>query len=170
MPKRLHVEAHLSTDELERRYRAARDPVERSQYQILWLLNQGQLTREVVAATGYSPTWIREVMRRYNDSGPAGVGDRRHRNPGATGLLGPTARAELGRALQAPPADGGLWNSRKVAEWIAERTGRPVRAQRGWEYLRRLDHSPQVPRPTHVKADPAEQAAFRKNSPSGSRR
>ena len=172
MAKKIHLEGHLTLGELERRYRGARDPVERSHYQIIWLLAQGQLTREVAAATGYSEGWIREIARRYNRQGPAGLGDGRHQNPGgaARALLDAPLRAELGRALQAPPADGGLWNSRKVAAWIAAKAGRPVGAQRGWDYLRRLGHTPQVPRPTHAKADPAAQEAFRKNSPSGSRR
>src|SRR5215213_3816581 len=47
MPKRLRLEEHLSTEELEARYRKARDPVLRSHYQIVWLLSLGKLTREV---------------------------------------------------------------------------------------------------------------------------
>jgi hypothetical protein len=55
MPKRLYLEEHLSTQELEERYRKARDPIEeRSHYQIVWLLTQGKLTREVADATGYT--------------------------------------------------------------------------------------------------------------------
>lgn len=44
-----------------------------------------------------------------------------------------------------------------------------MRAQRGWEYLRKLGHTPQeVPRPGHAEeADPAEQEAFKKSSPGG---
>ena len=55
MPKRLSLEEHLGNEELERRYREARDPVLRSHYQIVWLLSRGRTTREVVEATGYSP-------------------------------------------------------------------------------------------------------------------
>ncbi len=167
MPKRLHLEEHLSTQELEERYRKARDPVERTHYQIVWLLSLGKLTREVAEATGYSPEWIREVSRRYNEGGAEGLGDRRHRNPGAAPLLSPKQQEELGEALKEPPEDGGMWNSSKVASWIEERTGRRVRAQRGWEYLRRLGYTPQVPRPAHAGADPKEREAFKKGSPSG---
>ena len=168
MPKRLHLEKHLSTEELEDRYRKARDPVARSHYQIVWLLSSGKLTREVTEATGYSPEWIREISRRYNEKGAEGLGDRRHGNPGASPLLSPAEQRELSEALEGAPEDGGLWNSRKVAEWIEERTGRRgLRAQRGWEYLRRLGHTPQVPRPSNAGADPQEQEAFKKSSPSG---
>ncbi len=61
MPKKLRLEQHLGTEELERRYREAHDPVERSQYQIVWLLSQGKLTREVMGATGYSRGWIQQL-------------------------------------------------------------------------------------------------------------
>ena len=46
--------------------------------------------------------------------------------------------------------------------------GRPVAAQRGWEYLRSLDRTPQRPRPRHADADAAAQAAFKQTSPAGS--
>ncbi len=169
MPKRIHVEKHVTTQGLEKRYREASDGVERTHYQIVWLLSQGKLTREVVEATGYSAEWIRQIAWRYNRLGEQGLGDRRHRNPGARhrALLSPQLRGELGEALSSPPPDGGMWNSRKVAEWIGGRIGRKVSVQRGWEYLRLLGYTPQVPRPTHSMADTDKQEEFRGNSHSG---
>ncbi len=155
---------------LERGYREAKDPVERSHHQIAWLLARGKAVREVAEATGYSERWVREIARRHREQGAGGLGDRRHKNPGGAGraLLTPEQREELREVLSGPPQDGGLWSSRKVAEWIEERTGRRgVRAQRGWEYLRRLGHTPQVPRPSNADADPEEREAFKKSSPNG---
>ena len=169
MPKTLRLEEHLTDEELGRRYRKAKNPVLRSHYQIVWLLSGGKTTREVVEATGYSTNWVRQVARRYNEGGPEGLGDRRHRNRGGAdrALLDPAQREELRQALEEPPEDGGLWSGRRVAEWIEGKTGRRcVRAQRGWEYLRRLGHTPQVPRPANAEADPEEQEAFKKSSPS----
>jgi transposase len=167
MPKRLKLQPHVAPEELERRYRKAKDPVERTHHQIVWLLSEGRTTKEVCEVTGYSPGWVRRVAHRYNERGPEGLGDRRHKNPGAASraLLTPTHQRELTEALKAPPEDGGMWNSRKVALWIEKKTGRRgVRAQRGWEYLRRLGHTPQVPRPSNAGADPGEQEAFKKGS------
>jgi hypothetical protein len=48
------LEAHLEVDELERRYRAAKEPHERSWWQILWLLAKGQTAAAVAESTGYS--------------------------------------------------------------------------------------------------------------------
>lgn len=47
MPRRLQIAPHLSVEELEQRYRASKDGVERSHYQIIWLLAQGQKSEEV---------------------------------------------------------------------------------------------------------------------------
>ncbi len=47
MPKTIKIEAHLNSEELENRYRKARDPVERSHYQIVWLISEGKTTRQV---------------------------------------------------------------------------------------------------------------------------
>jgi len=52
MPKRITIAPHLSQEELESRYRHAKDPVERSHYQIIWLLACGRPTEEVAAITG----------------------------------------------------------------------------------------------------------------------
>ncbi len=56
--------------------------------------------------------------------------------------------------LQTPPADGGLWNSRKVADWMSEFLGRRVSKQRGWEYLRGYELRLKQPRPAHTSSDP----------------
>ena len=52
MPKRIKITPHLSTDELEKRYRQATNAIERSRYQIIWLLAQGRSTKEVAEVTG----------------------------------------------------------------------------------------------------------------------
>lgn len=156
--------AHVSADELTARYRAARDPVERSRLQMVWLLVSGRSLGEVAEVTGSSTRWGREVVRRSNEEGPDRLADQRHGHRGAEPLLDAEGRAALKTALAEPPCEGGLWTSAKVARWIGERTGREqVAAQRGWDYLRRIDHSPQVPRPRHERAADAEaKAAFQK--------
>jgi transposase len=168
MSKTIKLKSHLSSEELENRYRKAHDPVLRSHYQILWLISEGKSTIEVMGATGYSRGWIQQLARRYNSDGPEALGDRRHRNPGAKdrALLSADQQEELREALMKPPPDGGMWNSPKVGEWIERRTGKVLsqKKQRGWEYMKRLGNSPKVPRPHHKKADNHEQEAFKKSS------
>ena len=169
MPKRIELSPHATTEELEHRYRKAKDPVARSHHQIVWLLSEGKRTEEVCEVTGYSPGWVRKIARRYNERGLQGLGDRRHRNPGAKqrALLDEEGQAELRKALlEGSPPVGGMWSGPKVARWIEQRNGlEKVHAQRGFEYLRKVGMSPKVPRPSNAKgADPSEREAFKKVS------
>jgi transposase len=163
------LSAHLSTAELGQRYRAARCPIERSHLQIVWLLSQGRNEREVAAVTGYGPRWIAAIVQRYNVEGAGGLGDRRATNAGARPLLNEEDTTALRDALSKPPPEGGFWTGPRVAAWMSRRLGRKVWPQRGWDYLRKLAHSLQMPRPKHAKAASAEeQEAFKKTWPSRS--
>jgi transposase len=166
MPKTLRLVPHHPTEELAHLYRQEHDPVARSHLQILWLVSQRRRTREIAAMTGYSARWIQELARRYNTRGVAGLHDGRHTNPGGTPLLSAAQQQELDTALDGRPPDGGLWSGRKVAAWIAAETGRSVSPQRGWEYLRRLGRTPQVPRPAHALAEADAREGFEQTSPS----
>jgi hypothetical protein len=156
MSGRIFVAPHHSTEELERRYKAASDGIERGHLHIIWLLSRS--AKFVAEVTGYTPT--SKIL--WRDNGLAGLGDGRLDNPGAAPLLDP-AQVEALRDSE-PPPDGGL--GRKVACWISGR--RTVSPQRGVEYLRRLDLTRQVPRPANPKASLYEQARFKKSSRSAS--
>lgn len=166
MGKRLHLEPHLAATELERRYRAAKDPHERSWWQILWLLTVGHTAAAVAEVTGYSRYWIGQLVRRYNTQGPAGMRNRQHTTSWrAQPMLSPAQQEELRRALAGSTPEGERrWTARAVAAWMSAKLGRPVRVQRGWDYLQRLKHSQQLPRPQHARADPDAQEAFKKTS------
>ncbi len=160
--RRLKLTPHLAVDDLERQYRYTIDPVARSQWQMVWLLAQGEPTDVVARTTRYSKTWIYTIVQRYNQHGAAGIGDRRHTNPGAKPLLSPELQAKLDAALDQPPADGGVWTSKKVAVWMSAELGRTVHLPRGWEALQRLGLRPKVPGPRHVHADAQAQTTFQK--------
>jgi transposase len=115
----------------------------------------------VAKATGYTRPWIRKLVRRYNAQGHAGLEDRRHHNPGQRLGLSPEQVQALEVALEQPPDDGGLWTGPKVAAWIAQVLGRPVKRHLGWRWLRRLGYTLHVPRPSHVQADPTVRALFK---------
>ena len=108
----------------------------------------------------YSEKWSREIARRYEEQGVEGLGDRRHGNPGAKerALLDEEGQAELREALlEGSPPGGGMWSGPKVARWIEQKSGlERVHAQRGWEYLRKVGHSPQVPRPSNAQGADAD--------------
>src|SRR3954453_2996868 len=131
MSGRIFVAPHHSTEELERRYKAADDGIERGHLHIIWLLSQGRSAKFVAEVTGYTPT--SKILWRYN--GLAGLGDGRLDNPGAAPLLDPAQVEELRDVVSEPPPDGG-----PGARWRAGSAGGSVAPCRpSAVYLRRLE-------------------------------
>jgi hypothetical protein len=97
----MRLESHLEVDELERRYRAAKEPHERSRWQILSLLVKGQTAAAVAESTGYSRFWIGKLVRRYNAQGPEAMRNRQytHSRPGSEPPAHPACLYFGGRRL-----------------------------------------------------------------------
>jgi hypothetical protein len=117
MSGKIFVAPHHSTEELERRSKAADDGVERGHLHIIWLLSQGRSAQFVAEVTGYTPT--SKILWRYN--GLAGLGDGRLDNPGAAPLLDPAQLEALRDVVSEPPPDGG-----PGARWRAGSAGGSV--------------------------------------------
>ena len=98
MARHIILQPHLSSTELEQRYRGAKEPNERSWWQILWLLSQGRTGREIATVTGYSPYWIGQIAKRYNTEGPSGMqqSPSHHFASRATGAESGAARGAAG--------------------------------------------------------------------------
>ena len=169
MSKRLEIKNHLSYEALTKRYRTCKDGKEKARWQVIWLYSDSETSRsaaEVARLTGFSVIWVRTLIHRYNAQGAAGI-KRSGSARGARFVLTQAQHLALREQLRGAAPDGGLWSSRKVAQWIKERTGQEVDASTGWRYLKRLGFSPQVPRPRHQEAASTEvQAEFKKSSPS----
>lgn len=154
-----------SISEVEASFRRERDAVRRSHLQVIWRLLSGDPVDDVVRMSGYSRRWVNVLIDRWNRDGLAGLGDRRRDNDGAKPLLDTAGLVALAEALERAPADGGLWNGRKVAAWMSAYLDREVSTKRGFDYLHRLGYSLQQPRPRHDKAaGPEDCAVFKKNS------
>ncbi len=170
MPRRAVVAAHLPVTDLQHRYRQTVDPVERTHWQIVWLVACGRRVPEVAMLVGYTANWVREIVRRYNADGPAGLADRRQHNRGQPPLLNAALREELRRALGGPAPDGGIWTCGKVAAWMGERLGRPVGEPRGWEALRALASRPSGPAPAPPRRTRRHKRRSKRGAPGGRRR
>jgi transposase len=163
MARRIQVTGYLTSDELEARYRREKGGVERSQWQMLWLLSSGKGSAKVAEVTGYCQDWIRKLVQRYNAQGEQAVGDKRRGHAGRPRLLTPEQDAELRGELERAEVAGEAWNSVRTAAWMSAKLGRVVRANRGRETLQRLGFSTKTPRPQHAKADVDAQDLFKKN-------
>ena len=163
---RLPIAPHLDPDEIARRYRACRGGVEKTHRRILWLLTrtpEPPAPAAVAARVGLTPAWVRTPLKRWNAEGPAGLADRRAVANGGRHALSAEQQAALFEALQGQPDDGGLWTGAKVAAYVRDRWGVEVYPQTGWEWLRGLGFSSQVPRPSHPEAaTPAERRAWKR--------
>lgn len=157
---------HLSVENLEERYVGCQNATASRHFQVIWLLARGHSISQVSATTAYGERWIEQLLARYNAEGPETLGDLRRRNGASATILKPDLLAKLGDRLREPPADGGLWSSRKVAAWMAGELGLvSVAPQRGWDALKAVGWSIQKPRPKNPKsATPEEAAAFKKSS------
>lgn len=164
MARRTKLEPHLTPDELKQRYLKTEDLSERSHFHVLWLISQGETQARAAQVVGISDRWVQEIVKRYNAGGVEAMRDRRHDHPGAPRTLNAEGAQALEAVLQARPADGGLWTSKKTAAWIRGYTGRPACSVTGWRTLRRLGQTPQRPRPRHKRADPEAQEAFKEAS------
>ena len=70
----VRIVGHLSVDELEARYRAARDATEARHTQAIWLLAQGRAVLDVAGVLAFAPRWVAQLAARYNAHGPAVLG------------------------------------------------------------------------------------------------
>ena len=160
------IVGHLPVEELETRYRAARDATAARHYQAIWLLAQGRTILEVAEVLAFVPRRVTRLAARHNARGPAAPGDGRRRNGKAASLLTPDLLAALAERVTAPPDDGGVWSGPEAALRMARHLGpAKVHAQRGWEALKRIGWSVQAPRPRHARAaTPEQRADFKRGS------
>ena len=115
---------HLPIEELEARYRAARDVTEARHYQAIWLLAQGRTFLEVGAVMAFALRWLEELAARYNTHGPEALGDQRRRNGRAASLLTKEVLAALAERLRWPVLFGVVCCGLMVGAWMALLVGR----------------------------------------------
>ena len=161
------VVGHLSVAELRAGYRGSGDATLARHHQVIWLLAQGHTVAETARLTSFVPRWVEELLVRYNAFGPSSLGDRRRGDGAKARVLTPEVLERLRERVQAPPEDGGVWSSRKVAAVMAAELGLgSVAEQRGGQALRAIGWTIQRPRPRHARAaGPEDQAGFKESSP-----
>lgn len=168
MVRKAHLETHLSSAELKTRYLRTSDKVERRRWHLLWLISEQWTIKQAAHGVGLNYDYARQVVKKYNEQGEVAVRNRLwgRKSKSRTPLLTQQQLAELKNCLKQPPPDQGLWTGPKVAQWIAQKTGRDkVWPQRGWDYLKKLCHSLKMPRPKHQKGDKERQEEFKKQLP-----
>jgi len=77
----------------------------------------------VAQLTGFVPRWVEELVAHYNHFGPSSLGDRRRHDGATPRVLTPEILSMLRERLKAPPDDGGVWTTKKVAAVMAAALG-----------------------------------------------
>jgi len=159
---------HLSYREIKQRYKTADTKRHQRYWNLIRLMSDPDrplMVKEAAHAAGFSQRWARQLVHRYNESGPGDYGDRRKHNPGNKSLLNESEKAELRESImQGHTAVGSLWTNVTVRDWIAKKTGQRPSETTGLNYLRDLGFTIQRPRPRHTQAaSPEEVAAFKKS-------
>jgi len=160
----IEVKKQHSVKELKSHFRKSTCTVERRKSQVIWWLLEGKSRQEVRALSAYSNVSLVEIIKRYNAQGLEGLKDQRHNNPGAPPLLSDEELLLLAQTVRKDFDKGIVWNGAKVVKWLKDKLNKEVYEQRAFEYLAAISMSQQIPRPSHMKADPSEQHNFKKKA------
>jgi transposase len=153
------VANHLTLDELWRRAKKAKDPIEKDRFLAVYHAKRGLTAKEIARIIPNTPRWVQETVRRYNLEGPEALKDKRHQNPGQKPKLTPEERMRVLEALQGPPPDGGLWTGPKLRDWVERELGKRLSLYPIYRLLHEMGFALRVPRPRHRKADGEAQEA-----------
>ena len=98
---RLPVVGHLTPEEIDRRYRSCTGAAEKTRWHVLWLVTRPDhplSATKAAAVVGFTPSWGRTILKRYNAHGPDALADGRRDN-GSDPKLAPAQQAQLFAAL-----------------------------------------------------------------------
>ena len=162
MPKKLTLENHLDKKQLRRKYLSCHHSQEKMRWQALCLVAEGRVANQVAEKLGRSSGWISQTVRRYNQSGPAGVKNK-SKNQASRTLTAEQFKQLEGEIGSGKTGEQRLWSGTQIERWVAEKTGRKIHKTTAWRMFRRLEFTRQTPRPQHSRrAGEGEQAEFKK--------
>jgi transposase len=153
MVKKVHLHPYLTNSQLKSRYLDSSDRAESRRWHLLWLVSQQWTIQQASQAVGLNYDYAKDIVKAYNKLGERAIANRRRQRTAlpSHALLNREQLEELRSSLKQAPEDKGIWSGPKVADWIAKKTGREkVWPQRGWDYLKKCNYSPQRPRPHHA--------------------
>ena len=135
----------------------------------LLLVAQGMSGHRVAELLGDAPRTVAYWVRRFEDDGLAGLveGER----PGRPRRLGEGQLAEIDAALRKTPRDfgltGNLWDGKALGAFIHQQWSLTLGVRQCQRLFRQLGFRLRKPRPAIARADPEEQARFKKTLRTG---
>jgi transposase len=157
----------LSSDELRREARRARDSRQACRLLALAMVLEGASRTDAARAAGMDRQTLRDWVIRYNEEGVAGLLDRPR--PGRQPQLDAAQMAELAALVETGPqveVHGVVrWRCVDLQGEIARRFEVAISERHVGRLLRKLEFTRLSVRPRHPQADEAAQQAFKKTSP-----
>lgn len=117
--RRLTLKPHLTSEQLEARFRLATTYSEARHWLALWFISQGQTVSDVAIATDLPRFQVQQLIYRFNNFGEEGVfRQRTPASPGRPRRLTASQTHKIAQVLAQAPPDGTVWTARKVADWV----------------------------------------------------
>jgi transposase len=138
----------------------------------LLLVSSGRSCNEVSALLGEAATIVQRWVRRFEESGFAGL--REGERPGRPRSLDERGRRRIEADLRKPPAAFGLqanlWDGPALSEHLRRHYGVAPGVRRCQRLFRQMGFRLRKPRPQVAQADPVAVSAARKTPPPGKAR
>ena len=147
-----------TVEALQGRYRRERRVDVRPRLHGLWLVRQGQTTRQVAQVLGVHERTVQRWLAWYRAGGLAAVESRHAGSQGAPSFLTPEQKTELVDEV----ATGRFRTAAEIRRWVQEQWGVSYTEGGMYALLQRLRCAPKVPRPVHEQADHLAQARWKK--------
>lgn len=152
------VMAAAEREELRQAFKTLTDPRLRDRVQAVQLANTGQHTHEEIAGlVGRARSTIQEWIDRYEAGGLSRLLEFKKAPGQKSPLQAPALQAQIQAGLKQ-----GTWRTAgQLAGWLEQTHGIKRAANSLYYWLGKVGGALQVPRPAHVKQDPAARAEFR---------
>lgn len=145
-------------DQLREQVRAARDPRDKERLQVVLWATSGQHSLETLATlAGRARSTIQIWLDDFTEGGVTRLLERAV----PPGKSSPVAGAKVQAQLQAGLKAGRWRTAGQVAAWLQQEHGIERAAKSLYYWLGKVGGALRVPRPCHVRQDPAAAAAFR---------
>jgi transposase len=155
---------HLSVEEVTRRWKHDLRPLCRQRWLIIYqALVDPREAAQIAKHCGVSTTTVHHLISAYNRRGVAAV-----ETPGKGGRRAQYLTLEQEQQFLAPffaqARVGSISTAAQIKQAFEAQVGQEVAESTIYRLLDRHGWRKLVPRPVHPKADPTEQAAFKKTS------
>ena len=139
-------------------YQGERDIQLRTRLHGLWLLRSGWRLPSVAAAVGVHYRTVQTWVGWYRKGGVAEVVSHKMGGKGQVPYLTDEAEEQVAREV----ATGRFRTAGEIRDWIAEQYGVAYKIGGIYSLMHRLQCALKVPRPIHAKANPEQQASWKK--------